>query len=128
MKNFLIVFLLICLVIVPCNAVFTYDQCDENCSQEKGDCDTNANNEMRNKGICLAQRGQCRQTCAVREQNEEARQRDNEVKNQNFRTIFLGWTKLIVTTVGAAITLPIIAHLFPRFYTILKKGLLQQQE
>jgi hypothetical protein len=106
---------------VPCNAVFTHDQCDKNCSQEKTDCD--ANDEMKNKEICLTQRGQCRQTCAFREQNEEARQRDIEVKNQNFRTIFLGWTKLIVTTVGAAITLPIIAHLFPSFYNILvKKG------
>lgn len=119
MKNFLIVFLLICLVIVPCNAVFTYDQCDKNCSQEKSDCD--ANDEMRNKEICLVQRGQCRQTCAVREQNEEARQRDNEVKNQNFRIIFLEWTRLIVTTVGTAITLPIIAYFFPNFYSIIKK-------
>ncbi|MDR1244559.1 MAG: hypothetical protein LBJ98_01095 [Endomicrobium sp.] len=119
MKKFLIAFLLSCLVIVPCNAVFNYDQCDQNCNQEKTDCDED--NKINNKEKCLTQRGQCRQTCAFREQNEQARQRDNETKTQNFRTSFLGWTKLIVTTVGAAIVVPFVAHFFPNFYSLLKK-------
>lgn len=115
----MIVFLLSCLVIVPCNAVvFDIDSCHQNCDKYISECKKDGG--VQDKGVCYTVHQTCMQVCASREENEQTRQRDIEVERQNFKTLTLEWTKLIVTVAGSAIVLPMVAYWFPAFYRLLQ--------